>query len=241
MPPIDTLTIRRPDDWHVHLRDGRMLEAVLPHTAAVFARAIVMPNLNPPITKIADAIAYRERIMAVLPQNSDFTPLMTLYLTDASTPDTIRAGHENGIIVAAKLYPAHATTNSAQGITKIQKIMPTLEAMAECKMPLLVHGEVTRPDVDIFDREAVFIEEVLIPLRRDLPALRIVFEHITTKEAVDYVRDAAPGIGATITPHHLVLNRNAIFEGLAPRRLLPARCKARTSSPIPAQNCNKRK
>ena len=207
------ITIRRPDDWHVHLRDGAMLEAVAPWTARQFARAIVMPNLAPPVISVAAAEAYRTRIMAALPRGSDFTPLMTCYLVDRAEPAELVRGHESGAWVAAKLYPAHATTNSAYGVTDIRTLRPALEAMQRIGMPLLVHGEVTDPDVDIFDREAMFIERVLDGLVRDFPALKIVFEHITTAEAVAFVESAGPAVAATVTPQHLILNRNAIFEG----------------------------
>jgi dihydroorotase len=209
----DTIAIRRPDDWHVHLRDGAMMEAVLPYTARQFARAIVMPNLAPPVTTIAAAIGYRRRIMAALPPGAEFAPLMTAYLTDASDPGEIVRGHREGVFAAAKLYPAHATTNSAHGVTSIDRVMPVLERMAEIGMPLLVHGEATDPAVDVFDRETVFIEKTLDPLRGRLPELRIVLEHITTAEAVDYVELGGPNLAATITAHHLIINRNAIFQG----------------------------
>jgi len=207
------LTLRRPDDWHVHLRDGAMLQAVLPATARVFARAIVMPNLKPPITSVEAAVAYRDRILASLPDGTAFTPLMTAYLTDDLSPDVLRQGHREGVITAAKLYPANATTNSAAGVTDLGRIAPLLEAMEELDMPLLVHGEVTDPDVDIFDREAVFIERHLIPLRQRHAGLKVVLEHITTQQAVDYVSGRDPRLAATITPHHLHLNRNAMFAG----------------------------
>jgi dihydroorotase len=207
------LTIRRPDDWHVHLRDGSILEAVLPHTAASFARAIVMPNLVPPITSAEAADAYKARILAALPKGLDFTPLMTCYLTDGTEPEAVAAGHAGGSFVAAKLYPAKATTNSAHGVTDVARLDPVLERMAEIGMPLLIHGEVTDPGVDIFDREAVFIERVLIPLRGRHPGLKVVLEHITTAEAAAYVAEAEPGIAATVTPHHLLINRNALFDG----------------------------
>ena len=207
------LTIRRPDDWHVHLRDGTMLDAVAPFTARQFARAIVMPNLAPPIISTACAEAYRTRILSALPTGSDFTPLMTCYLIDRAEPAELVRGFESGAWVAAKLYPAHATTNSAHGVTDIRTLHPALEAMQRIGMPLLVHGEVTDPAVDIFDREAVFIERVLAGLARDFPALKIVFEHITTAEAVAFVEASGPTLAATVTPQHLLLNRNAIFEG----------------------------
>ena len=207
------LTLRRPDDWHVHLRDGAMLQAVLPSTARVFARAIVMPNLKPPITSVEAAVAYRDRILAALPDGLAFTPLMTAYLTDDLSPEVLRQGHREGVITAAKLYPANATTNSAAGVTDLERIAPLLEAMEELDMPLLIHGEVTDPEVDIFDREAVFIERHLISLRQRHPGLKVVLEHITTQQAVDYVSGRDPRLAATITPHHLHLNRNAMFAG----------------------------
>ncbi|NWG74508.1 MAG: dihydroorotase [Rubrivivax sp.] len=207
-----TLTLTRPDDWHLHLRDGAAMAAVLPHTARQFARAIVMPNLRPPVTTAAMALAYRERIVAALPAGSDFTPLMTLYLTDNLPPEQIRRAKAAGV-VAVKLYPAGATTNSDAGVTDLRRTYATLEAMQRDGLLLLVHGEVTDAEIDVFDREAVFIERVLQPLRRDFPALKIVFEHITTKEAAQYVRDADANTAATITAHHLLYNRNAIFAG----------------------------
>jgi dihydroorotase len=210
---ISRLTIRRPDDWHVHLRDGAMLEAVAIHTARQFARAIIMPNLVPPVTTAEAAAAYRQRILAVLPADVRFTPLMTCYLTDATDPGAIAAGFADGSFTAAKLYPAKATTNSAFGVTDITKLTPVFERMAEIGMPLLIHGEVTDPTVDIFDREAVFVEHVLIPLRARVPGLKIVLEHITTSEAAAYVAESPAGIAATVTPHHLLINRNAIFNG----------------------------
>jgi len=209
----DQINLRRPDDWHVHLRDGAMMAAVLPLTARQFGRAIVMPNLVPPVTTIAAALAYRERILAALPPGADFTPLMTAYLTDSSDPEEIARGHAEGIFTAVKLYPAYATTNSAHGVTSIDKVMPVLERMATIGMPLLVHGEATDPEVDIFDREAVFIDHTLIPLRRRLPELRVVLEHVTTSEAVDYVEQGGGNIAATITAHHLMINRNSLFQG----------------------------
>jgi dihydroorotase len=207
------LDIRRPDDWHVHLRDGEMLAAVAGQTARQFARAIVMPNLSPPITTAVAAIAYRARILAALPADAGFTPLMTSYLTDDADPGELERGFAEGAFTAAKLYPAHATTNAAHGVTDISRIYPALEAMQRIGMPLLVHGEVTDPDIDIFDREAVFIERTMIGLARDFPALKIVFEHITTAEAADFVMGSGPTIGATITPQHLIINRNALFAG----------------------------
>jgi dihydroorotase len=209
----DTLTIRRPDDWHVHLRDGAMLEAVLPFTARQFARAIVMPNLSPPITTVAAAEAYRARILAALPAGAGFTPLMTCYLTDATDPDEVERGFAAGVFTAAKLYPAHATTGSAHGVTDVANIRAVLERMARIGMVLCVHGEVTDPAVDVFDREAVFIERVLAPLLRDLPDLRVVFEHITTADAVAFVEASGANVAATITPQHLHINRNAMFAG----------------------------
>jgi dihydroorotase len=210
---VDAITLRRPDDWHVHFRDGEMLARVLPFTARRFARAIVMPNLLPPVTTVAAARAYRRRILDALPGGSDFTPLMTCYLTDATDPEEVAGGWHEGVFTAVKLYPAQATTNSASGVTDYDRVSPVLERMATLGMPLLIHGEVADPEVDIFDREAVFIERVLDPLRQRFPELRIVFEHITTAEAVDYVCDANANLGATITAHHLVINRNAIFAG----------------------------
>ncbi len=207
------LVIRRPDDWHVHLRDGDMLAAVAGYTAGQFARAIVMPNLDPPVIGVEAAAAYRRRILAALPEGSGFVPLMTCYLTDHADAAEIARGYEAGIFAAAKLYPAHATTNAAHGVTDIATLHPALEAMQRIGMPLLVHGEVTDPDVDVFDREAVFIDRVLDGLTRDFPALKIVFEHITTSEAVDFVTGAGPNVAATVTPQHLVINRNAMFAG----------------------------
>jgi dihydroorotase len=208
-----TLTLIRPDDWHVHLRDGVVLADVVPHTAAQFARAIVMPNLKPPVVTTAMAAAYRERILAAVPQGMKFEPLMTLYLTDNTPPDEIRRATESGFVKGVKLYPAGATTNSDAGVIDIQRCMRTLEVMQETGLPLLIHGEVTDHEVDVFDREAAFIDRILQPLRKSLPELRVVFEHITTKDAVDYVRDADGEIAATITAHHLMYNRNAIFQG----------------------------
>jgi len=209
---VATLTLTRPDDWHLHLRDGAALAAVLPHTARQFARAIVMPNLRPPVTTTAAALAYRDRILAALPAGAAFTPLMTLYLTDDTSPAEIARAAAAGI-VAVKLYPAGATTHSDAGVTDIGKTTPALEAMQRAGLKLLLHGEVTDPAVDIFDREAVFIERVLKPLRRDFPALKIVVEHITTREAAQYVAEADAHTAATITAHHLLYNRNAIFQG----------------------------
>ena len=210
---LDRLTIRRPDDWHVHLRDGDMLRTVVAHTARQFARAIVMPNLSPPVTDAASAAAYRERILAALPEGADFTPLMTCYLTDATDPNEVARGFEQGVFTAAKLYPANATTNSAHGVSAIRHIMPVLERMADIGMVLCVHGEVTDPEVDVFDREAAFIERALAPLLDDLPELRVVFEHVTTQEAVQFVEGAGDNVAATITPQHLHINRNAMLVG----------------------------
>ncbi len=210
---MDTLTLTRPDDWHLHLRDGAALLAVVPHSARQFARAIIMPNLRPPVTTTEQALAYRRRILDAVPPGLTFQPLMTLYLTDQTPPAEIVRASDSGHIVAGKLYPAGATTNADSGVTDIRRMVPVLEAMQRGGMPLLVHGEVTDPTVDIFDREAVFIERVLIPLVRDFPALKIVMEHITTQEAADFVRDAPPTVAATITAHHLLYNRNAIFQG----------------------------
>jgi len=212
-PAPDQLVLRRPDDWHVHLRDDVMLEQVLPATARQFARAIVMPNLRPPVTTVDAAIAYRQRIEAALPQGMAFTPLMTAYLTDDISPDELERGHREGVFTAAKLYPANATTNSAAGVSDLACISAVLERMQAIDMPLLIHGEVTDPDIDIFDREAVFIERHLIPLRRQFPQLRVVFEHITTEQAAQFVADGDPLMAATITPHHLHINRNAMFQG----------------------------
>ena len=207
----ETITIRRPDDWHVHLRDGDMLRFVAPYTARQFARAIVMPNLVPPITSVVAARAYCDRIREAA--GPGFEPLMTCYLTDEAEADEIARGYEQGVWTACKLYPANATTNSAHGVTDIRNIYPALERMQEIGMVFCVHGEVTDPDVDVFDREAVFIERILTGLIRDFPALKIVLEHITTAEAAEFVRDAGPNIAATITPQHLHLNRNALFAG----------------------------
>ena len=211
-PAAQTLTITRPDDWHLHLRDGDALRTVVPHTAAQFARAIVMPNLRPPVTTAEQALAYKARIQAAVPAGMAFEPLMTLYLTDNLPAEEIARAKDAGV-VAAKLYPAGATTNSDAGVTDIRKTYKTLEAMQKAGMLLLVHGEVTSPEIDLFDREAVFIEQQLKPLRRDFPELKIVMEHITTQEAAQYVASADPFLGATITAHHLLYNRNAIFTG----------------------------
>jgi len=208
-----THTIRRPDDWHLHLRDGDMLRAVLPHTSRHFARAIIMPNLVPPVVTAADARAYRDRIRAAIPPGDDFTPLMTLYLTEDTDPADMAAAHAEGLITAVKLYPAGATTNSASGVANFANVAKVLEKMAEIGLPLCMHGEVTDHDVDIFDREAVFIDSILDPIRRDHPALRVIMEHITTSDAVDYVHANTQNLGATITTHHLVINRNHILAG----------------------------
>ena len=212
MPP-DSLALLRPDDWHVHLRDGAMMRAVLPFTARSFGRAIVMPNLVPPVTTAAAAESYRARIVAALPAGARFTPLMTCYLTDETDPDDVERGFRAGVFAAVKLYPAHATTNSAAGVTDVARVAPVLERMAALGMPLLVHGEVTDPDVDVFDREAVFIDRVLAPLVARLPALKVVLEHVTTSEGVAFVTASGANVAATITAHHLVLNRNALFAG----------------------------
>ncbi len=209
---MTTLTIRKPDDWHVHFRDGDIMKAVAPFTAAQFGRAIVMPNLVPPVTTTKAALEYRNRIQAVV-DSKTFTPLMTCYLTDTTDAADLISGHESGVITAAKLYPAHATTNSAAGVTDIGKITPVLEAMAARGIPLLVHGELPRPDIDIFDREAAFIDQILLPLMARVPSLKLVLEHITTTQGVDVVRAHRSRLGATITPQHLLYNRNAIFEG----------------------------
>jgi dihydroorotase len=212
MTSTTTLTLTRPDDWHLHVRDGEALRTVVPHTAAQFARAIIMPNLKPPVTTAAQALAYRERIRAAVPPGVDFEPLMTLYLTDTLPPEEIGRAAQAGV-VAAKLYPAGATTHSDAGVTDLRKTYKTLEAMQKAGMLLLVHGEVTSSDIDLFDREAVFIDTQLIPLRRDFPELKIVFEHITTREAAQYVAQADRFTAATVTAHHLLYNRNAIFTG----------------------------
>ncbi len=209
----DTLTLTRPDDWHLHLRDGVALAAVLPDTARQFARAIVMPNLKPPVTTTALAGAYRERILAARPAGSDFQPLMTLYLTDATPPAEIAAAKASGFVQGVKLYPAGATTNSDSGVTDIRRCDDTLAEMARLGMPLLIHGEVTDAEIDVFDREAVFIDRILGPLLQRHPALRVVFEHITTRDAAQFVAQAGPNVAATVTAHHLLYNRNALFQG----------------------------
>ncbi len=207
------LKIRRPDDWHIHLRDGDMLKTVVPYTSEIYGRAIVMPNLVPPVTTVDAALAYRQRILDAVPAGHDFTPLMTCYLTDSLEPDEVERGFNEGVFTAAKLYPANATTNSSHGVTSIDAIMPVLERMQKLGMPLLVHGEVTHAEIDIFDREARFIDSVMEPLRQRLPALKVVFEHITTKDAAEYVRDGNELIAATITPQHLMFNRNHMLVG----------------------------
>jgi len=209
----ETLTLRRPDDWHLHLRDGAMMQAVLPETARHFGRAIIMPNLVPPVVTGADAADYRDRILDALPAGARFRPLMTLYLTESTEARDVRAAYEAGIITAVKLYPAGATTNSASGVRDITRVTGVLETMAEIGLPLLTHGEVTDPAIDIFDREAVFIDKVMEPLRRRLPDLRVVMEHITTADAVDYVAASDRNLAATITTHHLIIDRNHILVG----------------------------
>ena len=209
----NSLTLRRPDDWHLHLRDGEMMAAVLPETARHFARAIIMPNLVPPVVTAADALAYRTRILAALPEGMVFEPLMTLYLTEDTVPADVRAAAVSGLVKAVKLYPAGATTNSHGGVRDFAKVRAVLEMMAEIGLPLCIHGEVTTPEVDIFDREAVFIDTVLDPLRRSIPGLRVVMEHITTRQGVAYARSGGDDLGATITTHHLILNRNHILVG----------------------------
>lgn len=208
-----SITITRPDDWHLHLRDGATMASVLPDTARQFARAIVMPNLKPPVTTTEQAIAYRERILAALPAGMQFEPLMVLYLTDNTPPEEIQRAKDSGIVHAVKLYPAGATTNSDAGVSDLSKCYKTLEAMQKIGMPFLVHGEVTDPAIDIFDREAVFIDRVMQPLRRDMPELNVVFEHITTRDAAQYVAEADGHVAATITAHHLLYNRNELFKG----------------------------
>jgi dihydroorotase len=210
---VDGITIRRPDDWHVHLRDGEMLRTVLPFTAGQFARGIIMPNLVPPVTTVDAAIAYRARILAARPAGSDFEPLMTCYLTDTTSPDEIEKGHSETVWTAAKLYPAGATTNAHHGVTDIKGLRPVFERMERIGMPVLIHGEATDPAVDIFDREAVFMEQSLLPLLRDHQGLKVVIEHVTTAETLAIVRAHAPRVAGTITPHHLVINRTSIFQG----------------------------
>lgn len=210
---IQTMTLRRPDDWHLHVRDNDMLKTVVPWSSAHFGRAIIMPNLVPPITSVGEALAYRDRILAAIPPEDSFVPLMTCYLTEGLNPKVLREGFLSGLFAAAKLYPAHATTNSAFGVSHWQHITDLLDTMQEIDMPLLIHGEVTDADIDIFDREAAFIDRVLQPLRNAYPALRIVMEHITTREAADYVREAGPRTAATLTPQHLLIDRNAMLVG----------------------------
>ncbi|MCD2179787.1 dihydroorotase [Rhizobium sp. C1] len=207
------ITLRRPDDWHLHLRDGAMLEGILPETTRHFARAIIMPNLVPPVTTVADASAYRDRILAAIPEGDRFEPLMTLYLTEATEADDVARGKAEGLIHAVKLYPAGATTNSHGGVRNLDKVMPVLERMAEIGLPMCVHGEVTTPEVDIFDREAVFIETVLDPLRQRLPELKVTMEHVTTADGINYIRSAEKNLAGSITTHHLIINRNAILVG----------------------------
>ena len=209
----DSLTIRQPDDWHLHLRDGAMLNGILPETARHFARAIIMPNLVPPVVTAADAVAYRDRILAARPEGSDFEPLMTLYLTEDTKPEDVADAYASGLIAAVKLYPAGATTNSASGVSDFNNVRNVLDKMAEIGLPLCVHGEVTDPEIDIFDREAVFIDTVLDPLRNAIPGLRVVMEHITTSDGVEYVKAGDDTLGATITTHHLIINRNHILVG----------------------------
>ncbi|KPL68141.1 dihydroorotase [Erythrobacter sp. SG61-1L] len=213
MADSTAITIRRPDDWHIHLRDGAVMQGVLPYTARQFARAIVMPNLTPPVVNVAEAIAYREHILAAVPEGMDFTPLMTAYLTDDTDPAELARGHAEGVFTAAKLYPANATTNSARGVSNVANLLPVFEKMQEIGMPLLLHGEVTDADIDIFDREAVFIEQILADLVLTLPDLKVVLEHVTTEEAVAFVDATGPNVAATITPQHLHINRNAMLVG----------------------------
>ena len=210
---MTTITITRPDDWHLHVRDGAMLQSVIAHTAREFKRAVIMPNLVPPVTTVEQALAYRQRILAALPAGSDFEPLMTLYLTDSTSAETIQQAAQNPHIIGAKLYPSGATTNSDSGVTRLSNIMPALEAMAETGLVLQVHGEVTDPHVDIFDREALFIDQILAPLARELPTLKIVLEHITTTDGIEFVRANPKQRGGTLTVHHLLFSRNALFQG----------------------------
>lgn len=210
---MQRLTLTRPDDWHLHFRDGAAMRDVVPHTARQFARAVVMPNLKPPVTTVAEALAYRDRILAALPEGGAFEPLMTLYLTDATPPEEIRRVAETPNVAALKLYPAGATTNSDAGVKSLEGIYPVLEAMARHDVPLLVHGEVTESDIDIFDREAAFIDRHLVPMVARFPELRVVLEHVTTRDGVQFVRDSGPRIGATLTAHHLLYNRNALLAG----------------------------
>jgi len=217
MEPTNEITIKRPDDWHLHLRDGAMMRAVLPFTAELYGRAIIMPNLRPPVRTVKDAEAYRRRILDCLPDGHDFHPLMTLYLTDETQPAEIRLGKNRNLLTAVKLYPAGATTNSENGVTAIKKVYRVFEIMQKLNIPLLIHGEISDPDVDIFDRESVFIDRELEPLRKNFPELKIVMEHVSSRTGVDYVRSAESGLGTTVTPHHLLINRNSIFaSGLNP-------------------------
>lgn len=213
MGEVTELSIIKPDDWHLHLRDGTTTDVIVNHTAQQFERAIVMPNLLPPVTTVESALAYRERILSLLPEGSDFNPLMTLYLTDNTSVSEIEKAAASPFVHGVKMYPAGATTNSDAGVTSVSKVFKVLSAMQDCGLPLLVHGEVTRPDTDVFDREAVFIEEILNPLTEQLPTLKIVLEHITTRQGAEFVINADANIAATITPHHLLLNRNALFQG----------------------------
>ncbi|ANB02695.1 dihydroorotase [Ectothiorhodospira sp. BSL-9] len=213
MATIEELRIRRPDDWHLHVRDGDVLGDAVPHSARQFARAVIMPNLKPPVVSVEQALQYRERILDALPQGSNFNPLMTIYLTDSTSPEEIRKAVDSGVILGVKLYPAGATTHSDAGVSDIRHTYPTLQAMQDLGLPLLVHGEATAPSVDIFDREQVFIDNTLIPLVEQFPGLKIVLEHITTAHAVDFVRQAPERVGATVTPQHILMNRNALFQG----------------------------
>ena len=213
LPVTQTLTLRRPDDWHLHLRDGAMMAGVIGASADHIGRAIIMPNLVPPVVRGDDAAAYRDRILALLPEDATFEPLMTLYLTETTDPDDLAAAAASGLVRAVKLYPAGATTNSASGVRDFDTVAPVLERMAEIGLPLCVHGEVTDPDIDIFDREAVFIERVLDPVRRRVPGLKVIMEHVTTRDGVDYVRSADSGLAATLTTHHLIINRNHLLVG----------------------------
>jgi len=210
---MDSITITRPDDWHIHLRDGAALATTVPHAARIFGRAIVMPNLRPPVSTLQDAISYRERIMPAVPAGSGFQPLMTLYLTDRTSPAEIALAKQSGVVTAVKLYPAGATTNSDSGVTSLEQLYPTIEAMEKHDLPLLIHGEVTDAHIDIFDRERVFVERHMIPITKRFPDLRVVMEHITTKEAAEFVAGASSKVAATITAHHLLLDRNAMFAG----------------------------
>lgn len=213
MADITEITIKRPDDWHLHLRDGDMLKTIVPFSARAFARAVIMPNLDPPVTTAADAEAYRSRIMDALPDGTAFTPLMTCYLTDSIDADDLINGHAAGVFTAVKLYPAGATTNSERGVTDMARVDGVLARMEKAGMPLLIHGEATGPDIDVFDREAVFIEQTLAPLLKKFPGLKVVLEHATSSDAVDFVLAAGDNLAATITAHHLIINRNAVFEG----------------------------